>query len=217
MKMTRNPYQVLDISKDSTDEEIKNAYRQKVKEVHPDVGGDKDSFQEVKEAYEKLMGDGDDIVNNVFCNRNNKNNKNNKKEKDDIYPSTVYYMNYDLIDLKGWNMNQDIFETHSVDDYSEIDFGKFKVKRGDSILESAEKNGYKWPFSCRGGACSNCAIKVLKGDVKTPKHHILNEKLLKEGYRLSCIGKPLEKEVYIVYNINKHPDIQNLLLPSRES
>ncbi|QLH80067.1 J domain-containing protein [Halosimplex rubrum] len=32
-------------------EEVKAAYRQKVKEVHPDQGGDEDEFKRVREAY----------------------------------------------------------------------------------------------------------------------------------------------------------------------
>lgn len=35
----------------ATVEEIKNAYREKVKEVHPDHGGDEDEFKRIREAY----------------------------------------------------------------------------------------------------------------------------------------------------------------------
>lgn len=216
--MSRNPYNILDIDKNSDKEEVRDAYRDKVKKVHPDVGGNKKDFQEVKRAYNNIMdrednGKNNSIVEDIVSQKSNKNNKN----EDNIYPSSVYYMNYDLIDIKGWDINKNTFENHSTENYSEIDFGKFEVKYGESILESAERNGFSWPFSCRGGACSNCAIKVVKGDVKTPRHHILNDQLLEDGYRLSCIGEPLNEEIYIVYNINKHPDIQNLLLPSREN
>ena len=32
-------------------DEVKAAYRRKVKEVHPDQGGDEDEFKRVREAY----------------------------------------------------------------------------------------------------------------------------------------------------------------------
>jgi curved DNA-binding protein CbpA len=32
-------------------EEVKRAYRRRVKDVHPDQGGDEDEFKRVREAY----------------------------------------------------------------------------------------------------------------------------------------------------------------------
>jgi molecular chaperone DnaJ len=53
-------YDVLSVQKDSTDDDIKSAYRRLAKRFHPDVcTGDKsaaeESFKEVSEAYEVLM------------------------------------------------------------------------------------------------------------------------------------------------------------------
>ncbi|WP_235853556.1 J domain-containing protein [Halosimplex salinum] len=41
----------LGVPSTATLEEVKSAYRQKVKEVHPDQGGDEDEFKRVREAY----------------------------------------------------------------------------------------------------------------------------------------------------------------------
>ena len=41
----------LDVTPGATLEEVKRAYRRKVKEVHPDQGGDEEAFQRVREAY----------------------------------------------------------------------------------------------------------------------------------------------------------------------
>jgi DnaJ-domain-containing protein 1 len=41
----------LDVTPGATLEEVKRAYRRKVKEVHPDQGGDEEEFQRVREAY----------------------------------------------------------------------------------------------------------------------------------------------------------------------
>lgn len=44
-------YAVLGVSVDATDREIRSAYRERVKEVHPDHGGDEEEFQRVQDAY----------------------------------------------------------------------------------------------------------------------------------------------------------------------
>ena len=49
-------YQLLGVEMDSTAQQIKKAYRNKVKELHPDVNGNGDSllFEDIKEAYDCL-------------------------------------------------------------------------------------------------------------------------------------------------------------------
>lgn len=47
-------YNILGVSKDSTPEDIKKAYRALVKEHHPDRGGDAEFFKKINEAYEVL-------------------------------------------------------------------------------------------------------------------------------------------------------------------
>ena len=49
---------VLDTSPEASDDEIRAAYRERLKEVHPDVGGDPDQFKRVQRAKERLL-DGD--------------------------------------------------------------------------------------------------------------------------------------------------------------
>ena len=59
----RDYYEVLGISKDSTEQDIKKAYRNKAREYHPDKhaqSGEREKveaekkFKEINEAYEKL-------------------------------------------------------------------------------------------------------------------------------------------------------------------
>jgi DnaJ-class molecular chaperone len=49
-----NPYIVLGLKQDCTEEELKAAYREKVKECHPDVGGDPEQFKKVQASYEAI-------------------------------------------------------------------------------------------------------------------------------------------------------------------
>lgn len=44
-------YETLGVAQGATTDEVKAAYRERVKEVHPDHGGDEEAFREVREAY----------------------------------------------------------------------------------------------------------------------------------------------------------------------
>ncbi|MDY7083168.1 MAG: DnaJ domain-containing protein, partial [Halobacteria archaeon] len=56
-----NYYEILDVPSNATPEEIKQAYREKVRKYHPDISNVENAeerFKEVKEAYEALMDEG---------------------------------------------------------------------------------------------------------------------------------------------------------------
>jgi len=53
-KETMTYYAVLGVNRDATQSDIKKAYRRKVLTHHPDKGGSKEDFQELKEAYDTL-------------------------------------------------------------------------------------------------------------------------------------------------------------------
>jgi len=50
----KNFYEILEVPEDASQDEIKNAYKKKVKEYHPDHGGSSEKFIEIVEAYETL-------------------------------------------------------------------------------------------------------------------------------------------------------------------
>jgi molecular chaperone DnaJ len=57
-KMQKDYYKILGVSKTSTQDEIKKAYRKLAHEFHPDKkGGDEEKFKEVNEAYQILSDD----------------------------------------------------------------------------------------------------------------------------------------------------------------
>ena len=56
--MTKDYYKILHISENSTQEEIKSAYRRLARKWHPDIAGNSDdviaNFKDINEAYETL-------------------------------------------------------------------------------------------------------------------------------------------------------------------
>ena len=56
MAITKDLYEILDISKDASEDEIKKAFRQQARKYHPDnkETGNEETFKEVNQAYEIL-------------------------------------------------------------------------------------------------------------------------------------------------------------------
>jgi len=64
----------------------------------------------------------------------------------------------------------------------------FTVPGDRYILQSAEKQGYPLPFSCRNGACTSCAVKVISGTIHQPEAMGLSPELQAQGYALLCVS-----------------------------
>jgi ferredoxin len=58
------------------------------------------------------------------------------------------------------------------------------------ILATAEMQGVELPFSCRNGACTTCAVRVLSGEIDQPEAMGLSPKLRESGYALLCVSYP---------------------------
>ncbi|MEC4819495.1 MAG: 2Fe-2S iron-sulfur cluster-binding protein [Scytonema sp. PMC 1069.18] len=63
-----------------------------------------------------------------------------------------------------------------------------KVPDNRYILHSAEKQGVELPFSCRNGACTTCAVRVLSGEIYQPEAVGLSPDLRNKGYALLCVS-----------------------------
>ena len=127
---------------------------------------------------------------------------------------TVEYLNYDALDDHDWELGDtDLFEKAADADLTDEDYGQVEVNEGEYILEAAEAEGYDWPFSCRAGACANCAAIVKSGEIDMDMQQILSDEEVDEkDVRLTCIGSPETDEVQLVYNA-KHLDyLQNRVI-----
>jgi len=58
------------------------------------------------------------------------------------------------------------------------------------ILHSVEAQGGNLPFSCRNGACTTCAVRVISGDLYQPEAMGLSLQLQRQGYALLCVAYP---------------------------
>lgn len=69
-----------------------------------------------------------------------------------------------------------------------------------NILESVQAAGLNAPYACRGGVCTTCRAKVLKGEVTMLKNYGLTDEEVSEGYVLTCQAVPLSDEVALSFD-----------------
>jgi len=205
-----SPFEVLRIDDDATNDDVERAYRERVKDAHPDTGGTVEEFTLVRRAYRELAErdlDGEDTGPKAAADID--------VEADTEGAQTrVTFLDYEAVADRGWDLTDpDVFAKAAAASLPAKAHGRFLVEPGESLLEAAEARGYAWPFSCRGGACANCAVYVLEGELSQPANHILSPSLTKSGFRLSCNGYPISDELQVVFNVKALPELDEFRLP----
>jgi len=77
----------------------------------------------------------------------------------------------------------------------------FPLEKGkESILEAGLKAGIELPYSCKGGVCSTCRAKLVRGEADMDVNFALEDYEVARGFVLTCQSYPVSDEVTVDYD-----------------
>lgn len=124
-----------------------------------------------------------------------------------VDPSAIHY---ELFSTEGLPVKQVEEKDPDFDPEKEsqievkLDGDKFSFRLpygGKSILDAALSEGADLPFACKGGVCSTCKAKLLKGEINMDINYALEKDELEAGYILTCQSHPRTESIEIDFDV----------------
>jgi ring-1,2-phenylacetyl-CoA epoxidase subunit PaaE len=73
-------------------------------------------------------------------------------------------------------------------------------KNQDNVVDAGLKAGLEMPYSCKGGVCSTCRAKVVKGEVDMDINFALEDYEVARGFVLCCQSYPVTDKLVIDFD-----------------
>lgn len=219
-----DPFDVLGVDHDADESAVARAYRDRVKETHPDQGGSREAFMRLQRAYTAIRNgeasiqeENPDDASMAGSGASDTTATPSEPQGPPPGTSRMEYLDFEVLADHDWEIDdENLFEAAADADLGPESYGRLLVDREETLLEAAERAGFLWPFACRGGACANCAVLLREGEVEMAQSHVLPEGMIDEGIRLSCLCRPRSDTLQVVYNVKHLPGLDELRLPSQQ-
>lgn len=106
-------------------------------------------------------------------------------------PAPVEEKENQTVDFKGTTKVKVIIDDETHD---------FEMTGKKTVLDAAIAENIDAPYSCRGGVCSTCRAKIIKGTAKMNINYTLTDKEIEQGFILTCQSHPTSSELTISYD-----------------
>jgi ring-1,2-phenylacetyl-CoA epoxidase subunit PaaE len=72
---------------------------------------------------------------------------------------------------------------------------------GDSVLDTALKEGADLPYACKGAVCCTCRAKLTEGKVHMDANYALSDDEIEQGYILTCQSHPRSEKIVVDFDV----------------